>query len=276
MTYREPPPRFPRGLLMALGLMVGLGAAAYWLLPGATGLAALILPKNWEAQLGKAIYSGMTDGATACDDEVVARNLQAIIDRLAQAAPPHPYQFHITVVQDGTMNAFAAPGGYIVLHTGLLEVTTAPEELAGVLAHEMQHVLRQHGVQALFREISSGLLVSAVMGDAGGAMDMLLEGAKTLDSMHYSRSHEAEADRLGLAMMQAAHINPQGMIRLFQKLHEAEALQPQVPTYLSSHPATTERLAALRRAAKASTGHQPIPLQGEDDWKALTQRCRPQ
>lgn len=274
MTYREQPPRFPRGLLIALGLMVGLGAAAYWLLPGATGLAALILPKNWEAQLGKAIYRGMVDGATACDDEILARNLQAMIDRLAQAAPPHPYQFRLTVVQDGTMNAFAAPGGYLVLHTGLLEKTTTPEELAGVLAHEMQHVLRQHGVQALFREISSGLLASAVMGDAGGAMDMVLEGAKTLDSMHYSRSHEAEADRLGLAMLNTAHINPQGMIRLFQKLREAERSLPNTPTYLSSHPATAERLKALRRAIAPSKAAQPIRLEGVHDWAELTRRCR--
>src|SRR5207302_1800985 len=107
-------------------------------------------------------------------------------------------------VDDGTVNAFAVPGGQVVLLRGLVERTRTPEELAGVLAHELQHVIQRHATRLLLQHASTGLVLVAVSGDITGAMAYGIESARMLGTLRYSRHLESEADVEGLRMLLAA------------------------------------------------------------------------
>ena len=131
-----------------------------------------------------------------------------------------PYTFRLIVVDNDMVNAFATPGGYIVVFRGLLERTGSAEELAGVLAHEMQHVLRRHGTKTLFRQLSTRALIAVFSGDLE-SVGTMLETAEALGGLRYRRQDETEADREGMRLIQRARVDPAGMIAFFATLEQA-------------------------------------------------------
>jgi predicted Zn-dependent protease len=207
-----------------------------------------------------------------CDDPALTHRLDEILAALTAPLPRSPYTFRVVVADDPAFNALAAPGGHIVVFRGLLQKTRTPEELAGVLAHEAQHVLRRHTTRALIQHASVGLLLAALTGDASGAMAFGLESARTIGFLQYSRRHETEADEEGLRMVAAAGIDPAGMIAFFETLSEEAADLPGMLKYLSTHPSTAERIERLHAlAANADRGPAtPLP---HDDWPALRDAC---
>lgn len=138
--------------------------------------------------------------------------IERIVCALAGALGPSPYAFRVHVVDDPVVNAFAVPGGGMVLFRGLVEAARTPEELAGVLAHEMSHVVHRHGTRALIRELSLRALVAIVTGNVAG-LEQALGTAGQLGGLRYRRSDELEADRAAVALLAAAQIDPAGMVR---------------------------------------------------------------
>lgn len=177
------------------------------------------------------------------------------------------------VVNDPIVNALAAPGGYILVFRGLLERTRSPEELAGVLAHEFQHILKRHATRALLQNVSSGLLVAALMGDASGVMAFGLESAQTLGTLRYSRQNEEEADTEGMRLLIQAGIDPAGMIAFFEVLQRGDRRGPTISQYLSTHPQTQERLERLRSLA-AQSQVKPVELLPDYDWRDIRNICQ--
>ena len=151
------------------------------------------------------------------------------------------------------VNAFAAPGGYIVLFQGLLQQTETPEELAGVLAHEIQHILHRHGTRALLHHFSTELFFTLLAGEASGLVAFGLEGAKVLSTFQYSRGNEEQADTEGMHMLGAAEIDPRGMITFFELLQQQENNTPDFLQYLSTHPHTADRIAKAARPGRSNT-----------------------
>jgi predicted Zn-dependent protease len=198
--------------------------------------------------------------------------IQEIVAVLASTVTTSPYTFHVVVLDTPSINALAAPGGYVVVFRGLLERTETAEELAGVLAHEFQHVLRRHATRALLRHASTGILLAALSGDASGAMTYGLEGARVLAELRYSRQDEEEADREGYRMLTAAGVDPAGMIRFFETLQKAPGGAPALPSYLSTHPSTEGRIERLH-----SLGAPPRPAAGRLlpglDWRDVRAIC---
>jgi Zn-dependent protease with chaperone function len=232
----------------ALVLLLVIPLIYYWVLPALAAAAASYVPVSLEEQLGRAAAESLAAGRRPCSNPRLQRGLEELVARLA---PESPYRFRITVVDDPLVNAFAAPGGYIVVFRGLLEKSGATEDLAGVLAHEMQHVLRRHTTRAIFRELALSALLAVVLGDAS---PLLTSVAGSLASLRLQRGDELEADREGLLLLQSARVDPRGLIRFLSSL-ESEA----VPAYLSTHPATPERIRALERLA-AQSRYAPVPL----------------
>jgi predicted Zn-dependent protease len=150
------------------------------------------------------------------------------------------------IVNNPSVNALAAPGGYVVIFRGLLERTQSAEELAGVLAHEFQHILLRHSTQALLRSASTGLLLAAITGDMTGLMAYGLEGARVLGELRYSRLNEEEADRAGFQMLVDAGVDTAGIIALFEKLTTERSKAITLPPYLSTHPNAEQRIERLR------------------------------
>lgn len=253
--------------LAAVGALVGGAALIYlWGLPTLAEVAARSVPIAWEEKLGEAVAHKMVDDQAA----KVSPETVAAVERIVKTLVPpgsSRYTYRVRVVKNDDVNAFAAPGGYIVVYTGLLEKTRTPEELAGVLAHEIQHVEKRHTTRGLLRQVSFQLLISALTGDTG-QLGQVLGAAGTLGTLGYQRGDEAEADREGMALMQRAKLDPSGMVGVFEILAREGGDMPRGFEYLSSHPATEGRLAEMKKLAAKAT-YEPVPLLGDVDWRSV-------
>jgi beta-barrel assembly-enhancing protease len=257
--------------LLAVAAVAVSGTLYLWVLPAAADAVARQVPPAWERELGDAITSQLLLGATICDDPTLTGAVDGIVARLVPAAPTRSYAFRVTVVDDSVINAFAAPGGHIVIYRGLIARTARPEEVAGVLAHEMQHVLLRHGTRSILREIPLRVFLGTIGGEMIGARDAA-QAIQTMGMLRYGRRDEEEADREGLGLLVAARVDPQGMVAFFDTLATHARGVPRGLTYLSTHPATGERRAKL--AALAAEARGPIDRLGPRSWAEVRSRCR--
>lgn len=246
-----------------------LFAALYLLSPVIfSGLAAM-MPQRLEVYLGETTYNslmqsgvikGVNRGASACG------GLLILVDRLSAAPPEHPYRFTVEVADAGFANAFALPGGRIIVTSRLIAECSSPDELAGVLAHEMAHVTRRHGTGGLLRSYAWGALLQMLgMGQASAVPLSLL-------SSSFSRDDEREADDLGVLRLCGAGIDPSGMALFFERLAQSEK-GGAFMRYASSHPLSAERRASVTRLAERHCSSPETallaPAMQEDDWRAL-------
>jgi predicted Zn-dependent protease len=174
------------------------------------------------------------------------------------------------VIRDTLINAFAAPGGFIAVHSGLVEAATTPEEFAGVLAHEIQHVTQRHSTRGIIREVPMRLAIAAIAGGTGieGAANV----AGSLGALRYRRADESEADREGLRLLAAAEVDPAGMVTFMRTLDRQYAGAPRIVSYLSSHPNTQERIAQLESLV-ADTPVRGRPLMDSIAWNRVRRLC---
>ena len=273
--FHDPRRRRTRVLLTigAAVSAVAIGAVLYvWGIPAAAGMLAARVPVSWEERLGQAAVEQITASKRRCVDQDLQNAIELIVERLLEPQPATPYTFRVTVVDDGTVNAFAVPGGQVVLLRGLVERTRTPEELAGVLAHELQHVLQRHATRLLLQHASTGLLLVAVSGDITGAMAYGIESARVLGTLRYSRHLESEADVEGLRMLLAADVDPRGMIAFFETMRAAERGTPATFRYLTSHPLAAERVETLKQLAGSHT-RAFRPLLPGRDWTDVRGVC---
>ncbi len=159
-----------------------------------------------------------------------------------------------------------------MIFQGVLEKTHTAEELAGVLAHEVQHVLHRHATQAMLQQVSMRLLLAALVGDAS-AMTYGLEGAQAMGMLRYSRRYEEEADEEGMRLLMASGVNSQGMITFFERIQEESEKSLKFPTYLSTHPEMKDRIQKLKWLAGKSP-HSSVKLLQGYDWKDMYRTCR--
>jgi predicted Zn-dependent protease len=240
--------------------------------PALVGVVTPHVPLSWDVQLGNAILEHFADDDQRCDDPA----LQTAVDEIfatTLGSSSAVYPFHLIVLDVPELNAFAAPGGPIVVLRGLLRRTETPEELAGVLAHEAQHVIRRHSTRALLQQASTGLVIAAITGDVSGAAAFGLNAAANLGSLRYSRAHETEADDEGMRMILDAGIDPAGMIAFYELLAREGPELPGVLSYLSTHPATGERVQRLRALSAHAAPPRTTWTSGQS-WKEIRERCR--
>jgi predicted Zn-dependent protease len=259
---------------LAACAVLGVTAALYlWGIPGAASLVTPFVPTSWEERLGEAVSGHLAPAGARCTDAPRMQAIAEIADTLLAPVQQAPYRFRVAVTNNPSMNALAAPGGHIIVFRGLLEATQSPEELAGVLAHEFQHVLLRHSTRALLRYASTGLLVTAVTGDLSGATLFGLEGARLLGELRYSRQDEEEADREGLKMLLDAGIPAAGIIAFFERLDRSPGGSVKLPSYLSTHPSPGQRIARLRALAEPAPPGTTRLLPGRD-WQEIRAICQ--
>jgi Zn-dependent protease with chaperone function len=260
-------------ILAGVALLGMAGGFYMWGIPWFAKLVAPHIPVSWEEQLGISVLEQIAPSANRCLDQQRLPALEHVVTRLSRAAPDSPYRIRLTVVDRPAVNAFALPGGQVVVFRGLLEATETPEQFAGVLAHELQHIYKQHSTRAIIEQASTSLLIAAVTGDFTGGLAYGIEGARVLGVLHYSRLHEDEADREGLRLLQSIGIDPAEMIAFYrimeaQHPHDAAAL-----SYVSTHPDTSDRIEKLMALAIAPPPH-PVTLFSREEWKDLRALCR--
>jgi Zn-dependent protease with chaperone function len=268
-----------RPLRLRLTILAGialLGATAgfyAWGIPGLAKILAPHIPVSWEEQLGASVLEHLAPPADRCVDQPRLLALESIVTRLSRGMPDSPYRIRLTVLDRPAINAFALPGGQVVVFRGLLEATKTPEQLAAVLAHEFQHIYKQHSTRAMIEQVSTSLLIAAVSGDFTGGLAYGIEGARVLGMLRYSRLHEDEADREGLRLLQAAGIDPAEMIAFYRIMEAQDPHDVAASSYLSTHPNTNDRIEKLIVLAGAPPPH-PVKLLSLEDWKDLRSLCR--
>jgi len=273
-AVHDPARRRGRRLLTAAA---GAGAIAvaillyWWGVPAAARLATPLVPVAWEDRLGASIVDQLVPADRRCHGAGGDLALHGLLSRVLAPAQAQPYRFRAVVMDTPVVNAFAAPGGHVVVMRGLLERAKSPEQLAGVLAHEVEHVLHRHATQALLQRMSTGLLVTALSGDVSGTVAYAVEGARQLSALSYSRAAETEADVDGLRLLLAADIDPRGMIEFFEMLQREEGAVPDFARYARTHPPSADRVAMLRRLA--GPPHPTPPVLADDAWDALRHMC---
>lgn len=252
----------------AIAVVAALAAAYIWIIPAGAIILAEHVPPDWEAKLGDAVVEQFVKNETKCASSLPQQSVDRIMQALNTAAPKHPYRFHVYIVKDKTVNALAAPGGNLIIFTGLLEQTKSTEELAGVLAHEMQHVLQKHATKGIIQNLSITALLTVALGDAGIAGD----AARTLGSLHYSRTMEEEADRHGMELLIKARISPNGMIDIFDTLSKKYGNEPELFKYISSHPLMADRIKKLKTQAETAS-LVSTPLLPDISWSQVVKSC---
>ena len=274
--FHKPAHRRRRARLVLIAALASMGVLAVLYLWGIPALAAFVasrVPVSWEERLGRSIVTHLVPPAMRCTDKTRTRVIDEIITVLTASLPTSPFTIRVIVVNDSTINAFAVPGGYIVLYRGLLEKTQTAEELAGVLAHELQHIFKHHVTQALIQHVSTGLLLAAITGDTSRATAYGLESARLLGILRYSRQSEEEADAAGMRMLLESGIDPKGMIAFYELLTKSTSETSSILQYLSTHPSTGDRIKNLKSLVEQSQPKSVKLLKGYD-WSNIKKICQ--
>ena len=198
------------------------------------------IPLATEHKLGESVLSSLKSQSSLLDKGIAVDAVKKIGDRLTKGSS-YKYQWHVS--NDPAINAFALPGGIVIVNKGLLEKADSPNEVAAVLAHEIQHVEQRHALKNMI--ISSGLAAAVllVLGDAN-MMVMIL--AHQVSEQYFSRQTESDADLKGVALLHKRNIDPKAMVAFFKKIQEASKGK-ESPSWLSSHPDTVSRIAAIEK-----------------------------
>ncbi|MEL7100575.1 MAG: M48 family metallopeptidase [Pseudomonadota bacterium] len=258
------------GAVAAVVLMV------FVILPGLANQLAPLIPIEREVAWGKTVVNQMGrflgDGQSdlVCEDPAGLGALREMEDRLT-GVDGLGYEIEITVFDIPLVNAFAAPGGQIVLTRGLIEAAPDADAVAGVLAHEIGHVDARDVTRNALRVAGTAGLLSMALGDfAGGAVAVGV--AQAMIDSSYSREAETEADAFALQMLDEAGVSAMGFSKFFGILGEQESQMGfEIPQYLRTHPVTEARAEAARVFADAQ-GLTSLVLSASD-WSALKGIC---
>jgi predicted Zn-dependent protease len=255
-------------LLVLAGLLVG---AYYGIVAGARA-AVRAVPMSVDATIGDVAFEGMEMDGPEVKDPLVVGAVQKMVDRLSAAVNAENIDFRVTVVDAPVVNAFALPGGRIVVYTGLIDKAAEPEQVAGVLGHEMAHVTMRHGMERIAQSIGLVAAIQFFLGDVQGLAALGAEVLQVATINSYSRDQEAAADAEGVRTLHAAGIDPLSLARFFELLKNEHGDLPGAISWISTHPQHDARIAAIRSQLKELPPQEYRPL--EIDWSAVQQRVR--
>ncbi|WP_312162694.1 M48 family metallopeptidase [Phenylobacterium sp.] len=244
-----------RNLLALLGAGAVLVACSENAATGRSQFA--VVPDEALMQMADQAWADLRGQSAAAADPAMQGRLGRIGGRIVEASGRTDLDWEFVVFERPEINAFVLPNGKVGAFRGLMEFVRDDDELAGVLGHEVGHVLARHPSERVSQQMAVELGVGVLQailangeyaehaGDIAGALGM---GALYGVILPYSRNHELEADRIGVDLAQRAGMDPAGAVRFFERMAAEGATRPQPPEVLSTHPADGPRLAALREA----------------------------
>lgn len=229
-------------------------------LPDFGDAASATLSPADERELGALYMRQIRAYMPVIDDPEIEDYIQSLGYKLVSGSDKGSGDFYFFIIADPTVNAFAIPGGYIGVNSGLITSTDAESELASVVAHEIAHVTQRHIARAIaaaegsqyatWAAMLAGLLIGTQNSEAGQAAIAGAAAAGQQSQINFTRTNEKEADRVGITMLAKAGYDPRAMPTFFEKLGIASRYYSKPPEFLSTHPVTTSRISDSRGRAE--------------------------
>jgi len=243
MPFEHSNKRIAAEVALLLGVPVLLGVVGWAAFGALVDVAARAVPSEAERALGDGMAKVVRETGHPCR----APEVEALARRLAAAAGLDAEHLEVEVLQDATVNAFALPGGHVFVLTGLLEKSRSPDEVAGVLAHELGHVVLRHHLRSALRSLGVGAVASALFGDTSGLAALLAAGSSQLLGLAFSREQEEKADAFAVTLAEKVGFDPLAVGRLLERMEAPGA----PPSLLRTHPSGPDRLRKLEKLAAA-------------------------
>jgi len=263
--------RFTLAVALATILAMSCGSGGV----GGGDFNLISIEEEW--QLGNQLAQDIARQVRFNNDPAVNAYVRNMGQRIISQAPAPfnglPWDFH--VVDDPSINAFAIPGGHVYVHTGLIANANSASELAGVMAHEISHVVARHSTEQITRQYGLSILAGLVLGQNPGQLQEIAAQIVAGGALaRFSRDAEREADEIGIRLMYDAGYDPRGMASMFRVLLEHQQREPsRVEQFFSTHPTTMERVRdAEKRAAQFPA--KPGLITDEPAYQEIRQRVR--
>ncbi|WP_207428078.1 M48 family metallopeptidase [Pedobacter sp. SYSU D00535] len=229
---------------ITLGFIAIMASVYFLVLPPVAELLAGQIPQTMEVQLGNSLYEGFV---SEYEKNEKLTKLTNSFSREIDFNTSYPID--VTVVKSPQVNAFALPGGKVVIYDGLLKKMRSAEELAALLSHEVGHIEHRHSLKSISRSLSGYIFVSLILNDINGLSAVLVDNANTLNNLSYSRSLEADADARAVETLDRNNLDQKGLVGLFEILNKEAGEDTDYLKFLSTHPLTKERMQKAREAA---------------------------
>lgn len=215
------------------------------------------VPVSWEKKAGDQLFTALSSQYKIVENDSLKKVFLEVAEPLLKQVRKKGVHVDLYFVEDPAINAFALPGGKVVIQSGLLNNAESWEQVLGVLGHELAHVTERHHMRGIISNMGLYAIIAASVGDLSAIAGTVANLGGDLASLANSRKMETEADETGWKYLVDAHIDPQGMIAFFEILdrkHKASAKEGYL-SFLSSHPATGERIQHLKEKYKKNPQH---------------------
>lgn len=243
----------------------GLAGLFIWGVPLLAKKLAKKIPVAQEQKLGTGMYESIIHQSKIDKEKTVWLN-----DFFKKLTLKSEYDIKITVISEDVTNAYAVPGGYIFVYSGILNKMNSFEELAALLSHEYSHIALKHSIQSMVENAGTSALLMGVIGDGGELSSALLQNAGQLKSLQFSRELEQEADMNGLLILKDSGIAPTGFEKLFKTLKKEQDIE--VTEFLSSHPDLDKRIDYI----KSSEEYKKIIAKPNPEMESIWQQIKNQ
>jgi Zn-dependent protease with chaperone function len=253
-----------------LSSLVGIIFIIYIILILSVEIFIKLIPLSWEEAIGNTAYTLMAASKEIKDNEIKS-SIEKIGYTLDKNSSNKRYKLKFHIVKDDSINAYALPSGDVVIFTGLIKKSDSPEEIAGVLAHELNHIYQRHSTKRIIKRFGLSILLALILGDLGSTLDSI---GGNLASLKFDRDEEREADKKGLELLVKSKINPNGMISFFKKIHEIDKSLPKVFSFISTHPNTEERIAYIQEITKNNYSNINFDYKFDFNWNNIKEKVK--
>ncbi|MGD9592710.1 MAG: M48 family metallopeptidase [Candidatus Berkiella sp.] len=226
---------------------------------------AQIVPQKWDDKLGQYVIKAMSDTGQECVAQSGEKALKQMVKRLSKGSN---VSFDVKVVKStkDNINAFAVPGNHLIIFSGLLDFAQSPDEVAGVLAHEMGHAIEHHPTQGLIRTMGINIVVASSIGSSADYLTQLFH-------LKFSREDESRADDIAVMLLKKANVSTKGFSQFFERFAKENELlseHEEVLEYISSHPGMKQRMQRIKSIGNQST---TTPSLTTKEWQDLKNIC---
>lgn len=254
---------------IAIGVVVFVGVFFLFykvIIPTIAETAAVTIPIEYEQSFGKSIKQSLIANNEV--DSLKTKSLKSFFKKLNYESE---YDIDLTVVNSPIQNAFATPGGNIVVFSGIIDSMECPEELAALLGHELIHVNNRHSTKSIFRSLANVIVLSVLLNDVNGITSLIIDNANSINELSFSRSLEKEADTEAIKLMLKNNINPQGMLGLLEQLNEINH-GLDIPEFLTTHPITENRIDYIKDQIYNKSDAFYTQPNWQEDWLILKEQ----